>query len=58
MEMDCQSEFFCVHCSSIIVCVLGAGKLNTDCRGQHLSIDDLLEKEEVEYTHIQHTMCT
>ncbi|XP_042251666.1 uncharacterized protein si:dkey-106l3.7 isoform X1 [Thunnus maccoyii] len=32
--------------SYIIVCVLGAGKLKADCKGQHLSTDDLLKKTE------------
>lgn len=31
-----------------IVCVLGAGMLNADCRGQHLNTEDLLENEEEE----------
>lgn len=34
----------CVYCGFIILCVLGAGELKADCRGQQLSIDDLLEK--------------
>lgn len=38
------------------MCVLGAGRLNADCRGQQLSTNDLLEKieedheKQVEYT--------
>lgn len=53
-----------VQLYSIIECVLGAGKLNTNCRGQHLSTDDLLEmaeevnEKQVEYVQIQHVMCT
>lgn len=33
-----------MYCGFIILCVLGAGELKADCRGQQLSIDDLLEK--------------
>lgn len=35
--------------SHIIVCVLDAGKLRIDCKGQHLSTDELLKKAEEDY---------
>ncbi len=43
---EIERKTFCVHCSFIILCVLVTEKLNADCRGQHLSLDDLLEIKE------------
>lgn len=46
----------CVYCIHVIVCVcvcvIDAGRLNADCRGQHLSIDDLLEMDEEEHENL------
>lgn len=47
-------------CGFIFVCVLDAGEMSADCRGQQLSTDDLLKRlkeglmMQVGYTHKLH----